>query len=288
MIIIHFNIIFFLLVTSAYFVYIIISDKTLTDIFTTNSAYLAMISLRSSNFNNMLIFYRETIATITQKSDVDSSQFSLISSNNTLNNLDLFNLYYNKTISIERNINLIPQNSYFFSNFLTESQKLNSKNFCTNIEQNTEFYQKTKACTINIGLKDMMEIVYIDLKSSITDYNNEKNKDFNYILSKLKDSKLEKTIELAESYFNPSLLIEINAQFLVIDDIITNYKSQSIIITSAFFVFSILLFIIFYFISNYLTYIINKNKAILMIIPNEVIINNLNIQASLQFLTNYS
>ena len=110
MIVIHFKIIFILLVTCVYFVYIIISNKQLDDTFKTNNSYLTILSERSTNFNNMILFYRETISSLTSKITIgESSKFENLYKDDNLTNLDLFQLYYNKTISIERNIILLPQ-----------------------------------------------------------------------------------------------------------------------------------------------------------------------------------
>ena len=118
------------------------------------------------------------------------------------------NLYYNKSISFDREIILIPQDSTFFNSYLNEKSILNSNKLCETIKNINYINNITSkiVCSSNLGLNDLMEIIYIDIKSMISSYQNTKSKTDKEFNKFLMNYNLTQAIDITELYINKALL----------------------------------------------------------------------------------
>jgi len=250
----------------------------------------------------MMIFFRETIVELSTKQNnqkIDYSDYSQLYTDKKLNPIDLFNLYYNKSLSTDRSVALFPQDSTFFQSYINELSILNSNKFCDYIKNeeytinitnrfNNSYIPNSITCDKKLGLKDLMEIIYIDIKTMIFSYENTNTKTNELFSSFLLNYNLTRAIDTNELFINKALLLGIENQFKVIEDLIINFSYITIIRTCLFLVFCALMFVLLFVIARFLKDLINKNKAILTIIPNEVIINTAKVQEALQFLGQFN
>jgi len=288
----YIKIIVIMLLICSHFVVSIALNNTFSNKFLNNATDLNLLSGRAWNFNNMLIFFRESIVNLSVKSNknLNYSDYSLLyNTEENLSSLDLFYLYFNKSFESERKISSISLSSTFFESYLNDSNILNSNKFCDYI-QNLDYkpINNNITCNKKLDLLDWMQITYIDIRNMINQYEQINDKSYTDINNYLLSYNITQLIDNTELFISKGLKLGIKTQFKVISLMIETYKNTTIIRTIIFLILCVIMSIMFFIIASFLKELINKNKAILTIIPNEIIIGNIKVQEALQFLSKSS
>ena len=211
------------------------------------------ITDRAWNYNNLALFYRSMIMQGKIKLPLISNyiDFSQLNTVENLDSYDLFNLYSSKVTNIESNI-LID----FYNNFQTQCNTFNQA-------QN------------KVGLKNL---IAFSSNFFSNNFNNYFTRDYNLNMIQIKSYLVNSDL----AYITDTNFLFINQAFLLLLDNFSfdisnfnNYNQNfSIIKFSLFIGVLIIELICFIIISNSMKKMINKDKAILAIIPSEAISNN--------------
>ena len=244
------------------------------------------ITDRAWNYNNLALFYRSMIMQGKIKLPLISNyiDFSQLNTVENLDSYDLFNLYSSKVTNIESNI-LIGFNGN--SGLLTLSsnmeKSLSSNLFCSTLNNyDIDFYNnfQTQCNTFNqaqnkVGLKNL---IAFSSNFFSNNFNNYFTRDYNLNMTQIKSYLVNSDL----AYITDTNFLFINQAFLLLLDNFSfdisnfnNYNQNfSIIKFSLFIGVLIIELICFIIISNSMKKMINKDKAILAIIPSEAISNN--------------
>jgi hypothetical protein len=207
---------------------------------------------------------------------------------------DLFNLYSNQSYYIENSI-LLLDNSYEFenkndhllTNVLQVDNNLNGNQYCTLLKSyDSEFYDNfqsdcDKFYKENLGLKDNIKIISAYIEANPPNFY---DKNLTSQISLL--SQNWTFVDDTQMYINQGILYEMDTLQNDIKTYINESTTSAIIRMSIYILLLVFEFFVIVYITRYLTDMLNKDKAILVIIPNEAISASEKVKMALRNLKN--
>jgi hypothetical protein len=281
----YFKIFILVLIICVFFI-VTIFINVMSNRFETDKNIIQQISERGWNYNNLGLFYRSMIMQGNKKSSeiTKYDNFANLYMYNTLDSYDLFNLYISKVTYIESNVqNNLNGNSALLTKLSAMQKSMSSSSFCSNLlAYDPNFYSMFQSNCDNFNNGNnkvgLTNLIAFSSNFFLNKFNKFIPANYNFDVDTIKSLLSNEDLSL----ITDTNILFINQAFIILLDYflndVTDYNNYnvnfSIIYFVIFIIFTFIEWIFYMIISNSLKNMINKDKAILAIIPSEAITNN--------------
>ena len=167
----------------------------------------------------------------------------------------------------------------------------NSNTFCQNLQtwDATYFSRFQTKCNDGItlrsaGLRDNIRFILVEFNFFYLSFINEPFKNYDFMVSKMKNYNFTLDIEKTIFYIDAAIIQEMNVLLLSLNKYFDNNINISIARISIYIIALFIELILFIYIGKYLKNMLNKDKSILELIPNEVLYSSENVKEALTML----